>query len=75
MPSVVLLVGRIFDVLARRVNRRRVTAGPCRGQRGGVGCAPGYDGDVSLECRVLADDRRRLLAEVRDLLKRGWVQA
>jgi sugar phosphate isomerase/epimerase len=32
----------------------------------------GYQGYVSLECRVLAEDRRRMLADVRDLLRRVW---
>jgi sugar phosphate isomerase/epimerase len=35
----------------------------------------GYDGYVSLECRVLADDKRRMLARVRDLLRGLWADA
>lgn len=35
----------------------------------------GYDGYVSLECRVLAEDKRRMLADVRGLLRREWEAA
>jgi sugar phosphate isomerase/epimerase len=35
----------------------------------------GYRGYVSLECRVLAEDKRRMLADVRDLLRRLWAEA
>jgi sugar phosphate isomerase/epimerase len=35
----------------------------------------GYQGYVSLECRVLAEDRRRMLAEVRDLLRDRWARS
>lgn len=35
----------------------------------------GYSGYVSLECRTLAEDKRRMLADVRGLLSRDWEQA
>lgn len=34
-----------------------------------------YQGYVSLECRVLADDKRRMLADVRDRLRALWAEA
>ncbi len=34
-----------------------------------------YDGYVSLESRILADDRRQMLADVRDFLRKVWDEA